>query len=59
MESQINRLQRENAILRSRLEQHGISTEVSLGGDTPELADPQADSEEEDESDRVTGKHVV
>lgn len=59
MESQIDRLQRENAILRSRLEEHGISTEVNLGGDPPELADSQAGSEEEDESNGVTGKHVV
>lgn len=58
MEAQIERLQRENFLLRSRLEEHGISPEINDNGESPDLTETQ-DEDKQDESTGVIGKRVV
>lgn len=57
MEAQIERLQKENAVLKDRLEQHGLSADVS--SDVLGTTSDQADSDPEDNSPDITGKRVV
>jgi len=57
MEAQIERLRNENAILRRRLEEHGISSEVAVEADP---LDTSADEERGDEdSAGRKGRQVV
>lgn len=57
MEAQIERLKQENAILKRRLEEHGISTELSAAAVHSGLED--TGEREQEGSSHVSGRRVV